>query len=108
MNLVMAKTYLSAQNPKMITRTWADVMERFKDFTEVGTSHRFKHPQFLKLVINEALEQMFRAIMSDQWLPVRQIRIAMYNLDRLEHATDTLGPGRMRNAGARWMTRRTS
>ena len=29
MNLVMAKTYLSAQNPKMITRTWADVLERF-------------------------------------------------------------------------------
>ena len=25
MNLVMAKTYLSAQDPKMITRTWADV-----------------------------------------------------------------------------------
>ena len=31
MNLVMAKTYLSAQDPKMITRTWADVMERFCD-----------------------------------------------------------------------------
>ncbi len=29
MNLVMAKTYLSAQDPKMITRTWADVLERF-------------------------------------------------------------------------------
>jgi len=29
MNLVMAKTYLSAQDPKMITRTWADVMTRF-------------------------------------------------------------------------------
>ena len=31
MNLVMAKTYLSAQDPKMITRTWADVMARFCD-----------------------------------------------------------------------------
>jgi hypothetical protein len=29
MNLVMAKTYLSAQDPKMAARTWADVMERF-------------------------------------------------------------------------------
>ena len=28
---------------------------RFKDFTEVSTSHRFKHPQFLNSVINEVL-----------------------------------------------------
>src|SRR5208283_1964714 len=50
---------------------------RFKDFTEVGTSHRFKHPQFLNSVINNVLEQMFREIMKDQMRPVRQIRIAM-------------------------------
>ena len=31
MNLVMAKTYLSAQDPKMIIRTWADVLVRFCD-----------------------------------------------------------------------------
>jgi hypothetical protein len=37
MNLVMAKTYLAAQNPKMITRTWADVMERFCDRSKDGT-----------------------------------------------------------------------
>lgn len=29
MNLVMARTYLAAQDPKLITRTWADVMELF-------------------------------------------------------------------------------
>ncbi len=29
MNLVMAKTYLAAQDPKLITRTWADVMDMF-------------------------------------------------------------------------------
>jgi hypothetical protein len=28
MNLITAKTYLAAQDPKMISRTWADVMER--------------------------------------------------------------------------------
>jgi hypothetical protein len=38
----------------------------------------------LNSVINEALEQMFRGIMAGQWLPVRQIRIAMYNLERLD------------------------
>ena len=57
---------------------------RFNDFTEVGTSHRFKHPQFLNSVINEVLEQMFRDLMADQERPVRQIRIAMFNLERLD------------------------
>jgi DNA polymerase-4 len=57
---------------------------RFNNFTEVGTTHRFKHPQFLNSVINEVLESMFQGIMADQWLPVRQIRIAMWNLERLD------------------------
>src|SRR5450755_4346508 len=57
---------------------------RFTNFTEVGTSHRFKHPQFLNSVINEVMEQMFCGIMAGQWLPVRQIRIAMFNLERLD------------------------
>jgi hypothetical protein len=60
------------------------VAVRFTNFTEVGTSHRFKHPQFLNSVINEVMEQMFRGIMAGQRLPVRQIRIAMYNLERLD------------------------
>jgi integrase len=29
MNLVMARTYLAAQDPKLISRTWADVMDQF-------------------------------------------------------------------------------
>ena len=57
---------------------------RFNDFTEVGTSHRFKHPQFLNSVINEVLEAMFREIMMGQQRPVRQIRIVMFNLERLD------------------------
>ena len=57
---------------------------RFKDFTEVGTSHRFKHPQFLNSVINTTLEAMFREIMPHAFRPVRQIRIAMFNLERLD------------------------
>ena len=56
----------------------------FNDFTEVGTSHRFKHPQFLNSIINAVLEQMFREIMAHQHRPVRQIRLAMYNLERLD------------------------
>ena len=60
------------------------VAVRFNDFTEVGTSHRFKHPQFLNSVINSVLEQMFREIMGGKERPVRQIRIAMFNLERLD------------------------
>jgi len=57
---------------------------RFNDFTELCTSHRFKHPQFLNSVINTTLEAMFREIMKDAFRPVRQIRIAMFNLERLD------------------------
>ena len=57
---------------------------RFKNFTEVGTNHRFKHPQFLNSVINTVLEAMFRELMAGEERPVRQIRIAMYNLERLD------------------------
>jgi len=57
---------------------------RFNDFTEVGTSHRFRHPQFLNSVINSVLEQMFQEIMKEQRRPIRQIRIAMFNLERLD------------------------
>ena len=57
---------------------------RFNDFTEVGTSHRYQHPQFLNTVINQTLEAMFREIMETAFKPVRQIRIAMFNLARLD------------------------
>ena len=68
---------------KMQAREFS-VAVRFTNFTEVGTSHRFKHPQFLNSVINEVMEQMFRGIMAGQRLPVRQIRIAMFNLEKLD------------------------
>ena len=68
---------------KMQAREFS-VAVRFTNFTEVGTSHRFKHPQFLNSVINDAMEQMFRGLMADQRLPVRQIRIAMFNLEKLD------------------------
>jgi hypothetical protein len=57
---------------------------RFNDFSEVGASDRFHHPQFRNSTINAALEEIFRGIMSGQFKPVRQIRIAMWNLSRLD------------------------
>jgi hypothetical protein len=57
---------------------------RFNDFTEVGTNHRYQHPQFLNSVINTTLEAMFRDCMQNAFRPVRQIRIAMFNLKRLD------------------------
>ena len=57
---------------------------RFNDFSEVGGSHRFQHPQFQYSVINTTLEGIFRDIMGAQHRPVRQIRVAMWNLERLD------------------------
>jgi DNA polymerase IV len=57
---------------------------RFNDFSEVSGGHRFREPQFLNSTINAALEEIFRDIMSAQFKPVRQIRIAFWNLQRLD------------------------
>ena len=57
---------------------------RFDDFSEVGGSHRFQHPQFRNSVINASLEEIFRGVMGGQGKPVRQIRIALWNLARLD------------------------
>jgi len=40
MNLVMAKTFLVAKDPKLITRTWEDVLERFCDRSNANTRMR--------------------------------------------------------------------
>jgi len=54
MNLVMAKTFLAAKDPKMITRTWADVLARFCERSNPNTRMRHervvrtKPMQFLK------------------------------------------------------------
>lgn len=57
---------------------------RFDDFSEVSGSHRFREPQFLNSTINAALEEIFRDIMGAQFKSVRQIRIAFWNLQRLD------------------------
>lgn len=62
---------------------------RFNDFTEMGSGHRFQHPQFRNSIINAAVEGLFRDLMSRACLPVRQIRLAFWNLTRLD-TTPTL------------------
>jgi DNA polymerase-4 len=57
---------------------------RFNDFTEVSGGHRFHEPQFQNSVINAVLKAIFRHLMGDQVKPVRQIRIAFWNLARLD------------------------
>jgi DNA polymerase IV len=57
---------------------------RFEDFSETGGGHRFQHPQFQNSIINAAIEEIFRDIMAGQFKPVRQIRIAFWNLARLD------------------------
>ena len=57
---------------------------RFGDFSEVGGTHRFSAPQFLNSIINAHLERIFHALMERQAKPVRQIRIAFWNLAPLD------------------------
>jgi DNA polymerase-4 len=57
---------------------------RFDDFSEAGGGHRFHAPQFLNSVINARLEGIFRDLMGSRCQPVRQIRIAFWNLERLD------------------------
>jgi DNA polymerase-4 len=57
---------------------------RFDDFSESGSNHRFQHPQFRNSLINAALEELFREVMSNAFKPVRQIRIGFWNLSRLD------------------------
>jgi integrase len=46
MNLVMAKTYLAAQDPKLVTRTWADVMQMFCERGKAST--RIRHERVVR------------------------------------------------------------
>src|SRR5580704_11339868 len=71
---------------------------RFDDFSEAGGSHRFREPQFLNSIINAHLEEIFRAVMGSQFKPVRQIRIAFWNLERLDTQPTLWG----RTAAERW------
>jgi DNA polymerase-4 len=57
---------------------------RFNDFTEAGGSHRFREPQFLNSIFNTVLAGIFRDCMGGQFKPVRQIRLAFWNLARLD------------------------
>lgn len=57
---------------------------RFEDFSEIGRSHRFQHPQFQNSVINAQLEEIFFGLMAGQTKMVRQIRLAFWNLEKLD------------------------
>jgi hypothetical protein len=57
---------------------------RFTDFTEVNGAHRFQHPQFRNSIINDVMEALFRDLMGGAFKPVRQIRVAFWNLSRLD------------------------
>lgn len=46
MNLVMAKSFLAAQDLKLVTRTWEDVVERFNDRQNPVT--RMRHERVIR------------------------------------------------------------
>jgi DNA polymerase-4 len=71
---------------------------RFNDFSEAGGTHRFREPQFLNSTFNAALEEIFHGLMGGQFKPVRQIRIAFWNLARLDTQPTLWG----RTGAERW------
>jgi hypothetical protein len=50
----------------------------------MSDTHRFAHAQFQNSVINVALEGMFRELRTRAVKPIRQIRLAFWNLSRLD------------------------
>src|SRR5271170_2557011 len=73
---------------------------RFNDFTEAGGSHRFQHAQFQNSIINSVVQEIFRDVMSRAFKPVRQIRIAFWNLARLDTEPTLWGQTREERWGA--------
>jgi len=87
-----ALTFLLSETTRMVGQLRREQLQaremsltiRFNDFTEMGGSQRFQHPQFLNSVINAALGEIFQDIKSRAFKPVRQIRLAFWNLARLD------------------------
>jgi DNA polymerase-4 len=57
---------------------------RFDDFSEVGGSRRFQHPQFRNSVTNAALEEIFRGIINSQFNKTRVMTGAQLALREME------------------------
>jgi hypothetical protein len=56
----MAKTYLAAKDPKLITRTWADVMERFCKRDKKPTRIRHERVVRTKLIPASEIERFLK------------------------------------------------
>lgn len=57
---------------------------RFNDFSETSSRHRFTHAQFQNSVMSGIVDCLFREMMSREFKPVRQVRIAFWNFSRLD------------------------
>ena len=73
---------------------------RFEDFSEVGGAHRFQHPQFQNSVINAQLEEIFFGLTARQTKMVRQIRLAFWNLEKLDTQPTLWGTTKAERWGA--------
>lgn len=71
---------------------------RFNDFTEVDSSHRFRTAQFRNSIFNGVLEGMFDDLMRRAVKPVRQVRLALWNLSPLDTSPTLWGT----NDAERW------
>jgi DNA polymerase IV len=87
-----ARTFALSETTRMVGQLRREQLQaremsltlRFNDFTELTASHRFQHAQFLNSVINAKLDELFQELRTRAFRPVRQIRIAFWNLARLD------------------------
>jgi len=67
------------------------VAVRFNDFSEESADAKFITPQFEPSPVNDAVERLFNLCVQDQSLPIRQVRIAFWNLAPLDLEPDLFG-----------------
>ena len=67
------------------------VAVRFNDFSEESAQLKFVTPQFESSPVNRAVEYLFGHCVRGQSLPVRQVRIAFWNLAPLNLEPDLFG-----------------
>jgi hypothetical protein len=72
---------------------------RFEDFSEVGGSHRFQHPQFQNSIINSAIEEIFRDVMGGQFKTRPANQNCVLESRAAGHAADVVGSHRRGTLG---------
>lgn len=98
-NYEKALLFLQTQSEKALLalfrenlKAWEmSVAVRFNDFSEESAQLKFTAPQFEPSPVNQAIEYLFGHCVRGRSLPIRQVRIAFWNLAPLNLEPDLFG-----------------